>query len=333
MEIMRQFDNVGIATAPSSDALGDAVADAVLDAEVDDMQVRFAVEVKSRSPYPGEIQRMGPRRDRLAAVGAPLLVAPFIAESTGRALTDARWSWADAHGNADIRSHGIRISRRVPGRPDPSATVPQRSLPRGSGSWSIIRSLISDGAVDGETELAARAGVSQPRVSQVLSALSAAGLVEREGRSQWTADRTSLLDALLENYTAARGSPSWFYSLEPPPKTCERVLAAAESIQADVVISGDVAADRLVPWRVPTHTTAYTDEHRLAACLDLTPARGPDDANVELTVPSDQSILRIRQEDESTLAHPTQVILDLQRLGGADRQEAAEKIREWLLIR
>ncbi len=110
-------------------------------------------------------------------------------------------------------------------------------------------------------------------------------------------------------------------------------MAAGESLQADTVISGDVAADRLVPWRVPTHTTVYTGDHRLAAHLELTPAQGPDDANVELIVPADNSVLRIRREDDPALAHPMQVILDLQRLGGADRHEAAERVREWLLAR
>lgn len=209
----------------------------------------------------------------------------------------------------------------------------QRGLPRGSGSWSIIRSLISDGVAEGEAELAERAGVSQPRVSQVLSALSAAELVVRRGRSTWAADRSALLDAFLNSYADTRGFTSWFYSLDSPQETCERIVAAGESLQAATVISGDVAADRLAPWRVPTHTTVYTGDHRLAPHLELTPAQGPDDANVELIVPADKSVLRIRPEDDATLAHPTQVVLDLQRLGGADRHEAAEKVREWLLAR
>ena len=196
-----------------------------------------------------------------------------------------------------------------------------------------MRSLISDGVAEGEAELAERAGVSQPRVSQVLTALSTAGLVERRGRSTWAADRPVLLDAFLSSYADARGIASWFYSLDSPHQACEQIAAVGETLHAETVISGDVTADRLVPWRVPTHTTVYTNDHRLATHLELTPAQGPDDANVELIVPADQSILRIRHEEDAALAHPTQVILDLQRLGGADRQEAAEKVREWLLTR
>ncbi|WP_420622658.1 hypothetical protein [Candidatus Poriferisodalis sp.] len=330
MELMQLFDSVGIAGTLSSDAHTTAHADGVLDAEVDDMRVRFAVEVQSRAPYPGETRRLEPQRDRLATVGVPLLVAPLITESTGRALTEAQWSWADTHGNADVRARGIRISRRIPSR---SVRKQRRGLPTGSGSWSIIRSLISEGVVEGETKFAERAGVSQPRVSQVLSALLAAELVERQGRSRWAADRPALLDALLRDYAGARGFTSWFYSLDPPQQTCDRIVAAAESLRADAVISGDVAADRLVPWRVPTHSTVYAGDHRLAAHLEMIPAQGPDDANVELIVPADTSVLRIRHDGDPTLAHPTQVILDLQRLGGTDRHEAAEGIREWLLAR
>lgn len=330
MEVTRLFDDAGIVATVGSDTKTPALADAVLDAEVDGRQVRFAVEVKSRAPYPGEISRLGPLRDRLASVGAPLLVAPLITESTGRALTEAQWSWADSYGNADVRASGIRISCRVPSR---SVKKPRPNLPTGSGAWSIIRLLISDGEVEGGTELAERAGVSQPRVSQVLSALTAAGLVERHGRSTWTVDRPALLDSLLNSYADTRGFTAWFYSLDPPQQTCERIVATGESLQADTVISGDVAADRFVPWRVPTHTTVYTGDHRLAVHLELTPAQGSDDANVELIVPADTSVLRVRHDGNPTLAHPTQVILDLQRLGGTDRHEASERVREWLLDR
>ena len=330
MEVTRLFDSAGITATVGSDTHTPALADAVLVTKVDGRHIRFAVQVKSRAPYPGEIPRLEPLKDRLATIGAPLLVAPLITESTGQALTKANWSWVDSHGNADVRARGIRISRRVPSR---SVKKPRRSLPTGSGSWSIIRLLISDGKVENGTELAERAGVSQPRVSQVLSALSAAGLVERHGRSAWIADRPALLDSLLSDYGETRGYTIWFYSLDPPQKTCERIVAAGQSLQADTVISGDVAADRLVPWRVPTHTTVYTDDHRLAVHLELTSAQGLEDANVELIVPEDASVLRVRQDGDATLAHPTQVILDLQRLGGTDRHEAAERIREWLLAR
>ena len=282
MKVTRLFDSAGILTTLDSDNKTPALADAVLDAEVDGRQVRFAVEVKSRAPYPGEVPRLDSLRDRLASVGAPLLVAPFITESTGRALSEARWSWADSHGNADVRARGLRISCRVPNRP---VGKPPRNLPTGSGSWSIIRLLISDSNVENGTELAERAGVSQPRVSQVLSALSAAGLVERHGRSTWTADRPALLDSLLTSYADTGRYTSWLYSLDSPQQTCERIVAVGKSLQIDTVISGDVAADRLVPWRVPTHTTVYTGDHRLAVHLEMTSAQGSDDANVELIVP------------------------------------------------
>ena len=330
MNVTQLFDRVAIEAMVSSDEPAGDLADALLDAEVDDKRVRFAVQMKSRAPYPAEMPRLEPIRARLATVGVPLLVAPLISEPTGQALTEAQWSWVDTHGNADVRARGIRISCRVPSR---SVRRSQRGMPRGSGSWSIIRTLISDGVAEGEAQLAERAGVSQPRVSQVLSALLAAELVERRGRSTWTADRPALLDAFLNTYGDTRGFTSWFYGLDSPQETSERIVAAGDSLRADTVISGDVAADRLAPWRVPTHTTVYTSDHRLAPYLELTPAQGPGDANVELIVPADNSVLRIRSEDDATLAHPTQVMLDLQRLGGTDRQEAAEKVREWLLTR
>lgn len=164
--------------------------DALLDVSLDDSLVRFAIEAKNRAPYPGEVHALEPIRGRLATVGVPLLVVPYVSRPTGAALSEANWSWADAEGNADVRARGIRIQRRVRSRP-PQRNRPE--LPRGSGSWAIIRSLILNGRADGASVTADLAGVSQPRSSQVLAQLTDSGYLERAGRSEWTADREKLL--------------------------------------------------------------------------------------------------------------------------------------------
>jgi hypothetical protein len=66
-------------------------------------------------------------------------------------------------------------------------------------------------------------------------------------------------------------------------------------------------------------------------------AQGPHDANVIVRMPADQSVFpspplvgQVNGRDV-LLADPLQQIWDLEALGGSDREEAAGRMREWLL--
>ncbi len=327
MSLLRLFERLGAEVDTSLEVASDTTVDAVLQVRLDGARARFAVEVKPRAPYPSEIASMSALQERLRSLGAPLLVAPYISVSTGEALTEGRWSWADADGNADIRADGVRIQRRVSASPPKKRST---DLPTGVGSWAIIRSLITDGVVAGATAAAKRAGISQPRASQILARLTEANLVEREGRSLWRADREALLDALLSEYRGPGGETLWFYSLNPPGRVAEAAIESRVSHQT-VVISGDVAADRLAPWRTPTQVTLYSTGEVNEDRLEVVAARGADDGNVEVIVPDDVSVFQDGWAGDLPIAHPTQVIWDLMRLGGSDREEAAERVRAWLL--
>ena len=74
-------------------------ADSLLQVVDGDRRWIFAVEEKHRTPYPNEIPALEARYLSLKNQGEPLLVAPFITEGTGEALTKAGWSWADSEGN------------------------------------------------------------------------------------------------------------------------------------------------------------------------------------------------------------------------------------------
>ena len=73
--------------------------------------------------------------------------------------------------------------------------------------------------------------------------------------------------------------------------------------------------------------------------LGLTQAQGSHDANVIMRTPRDRSVFPAPalvaqvQGSEVSLADPLQQIWDLQELGGADRIEAAGRLRQWLLER
>jgi DNA-binding transcriptional ArsR family regulator len=318
-------------------AVPDTRADAVLVVTGGDSSARFAVELKQRAPYPNELADLGRVRESLSGLGEPLLVVPFVPEPLGRALTAHGWSWADAQGDFDLRAQGLVFRQRRAVRAQKPA---RKTLPTGSGSFSIIRSLIKfvDGEGDsvGATALAAHAGVSQPRASQVLRLLQDQKLVEKAADRRWRPRRTELLDRFLAEYPGPGGSMLYFYSLDSPTDVAIR---AARELKDRVVVSADVGPDLIRPWRRPSEVILYAQDLVDAARLGLVQAHGRHDANVIVRMPIDRSVFPVPalvaevQGAEVGLADPSQMIWDLRDLGGADRSDAAAELRTWLLTR
>jgi len=311
------------------------IADDVVDIAVGKSLVRFAIKKRQRAPFPNEIPDIEDDRRSLENFGRPLLVAPYIPESLGRALSEAGWSWADDQGNYDVRDVGLRLRQRR------TFTEPRRTrrlMPSGFGSWSVIRTLIAlqEDREDGlsPTELAKRAHVSQPRASQVLSALARLDLM-RAKKGRWRADRSALLDQFLNEYPGAGGTERLLYSLDSPAAVTIELTRLAPP--RSFVTSADVASDLIAAWRRPTVVIFYAASDLPIDDLGLIQAHGRADANVILREPRDHSVfpatpLSARVEDiEIPLADPSQIIWDLQDLGGDDRLEAAGRMRSWLL--
>ena len=310
-----------------SEALSRGPADAVFTVELDGVQFLLAFESMARAPYPNEIARLEPARERLSHLGVPTLMAPAITAGTGNALTDAGWSWVDGDTNANIRTPGVIIQRRVTDRtPAPS----RDRLPSGSGSWAVIRDLIEGTVPDGIGNLATSARISQPRASQILRDLGELGFVERTGRSTWQVDRPVLLDAFLTEYPGPGGVTQWWYSLDPPTEVAERLRA----LDSDGLVSGDVAADRISPWNTPASTTFYASGH-FDLSSTFVQADSAGDSNVRLTWPADTSLWRNCASsggatDSMHLVRPTQIIWDLRDTGDDGRRDASDRIVEWL---
>lgn len=134
------------------------------------------------------------------------------------------WSWADAQGNFDLRAPGlVTRQRRAVTAPAPK----QRSLPRGSGSYAVIRALVRFSSGEDEepsaTALAAQAGISQPRVSQVLHQLRSLELIDMSGHGRWAPRREALLDRFLAEYPGPGGSEHYYYTLDSPVEAAGRL--------------------------------------------------------------------------------------------------------------
>jgi DNA-binding transcriptional ArsR family regulator len=319
-------------------AAGGLAADATIMVATGSTRAKFAVEEKSRAPYPNELPALDKVKEALSEIGVPLLAVPFVSESLGATLTARGWSWADGQGDFDLRAPGLLFrQRRAVSAPRPT----KKTLPAGSGSWGIIRSLLRP-ATDAErpgataTVLASRAGVSQPRASQVLTQLRERDLVERQLGGRWRPNWNALLDCFLAEYPGPGGSARYCYSLQPPAHAA--VLVAAAGGQ-DAAISADVGPDILRPMRRPAAVIVYSRRLTDISELGLVEAQGEHDANVIIRMPADRSVfpvpgLAARLYDADVqLAEPVQMIWDLNHLGGDDRAEAAEELREWLRTR
>ena len=103
--------------------------------------------------------------------------------------------------------------------------------------------------------------------------------------------------------------------------------------------SADVGPDLILAWRRPSLVILYAKHAIDPSGLGLTQARGRHDANVIMRTPQDRSVFATPalvaqvQGHDVPLADPLQQIWDLQDLGGADRIEAAGRLRQWLLER
>jgi hypothetical protein len=185
--------------------------------------------------------------------------------------------------------------------------------------------------------LANQAGVSQPRASQVLHKLLELDLVTRTPQGRWSPDRDALLDRFLSEYRGPGGSERYLYSLDPPNEVAKR--AAQQSEARSLAVSADVGPDLVLAWRRPTVVILYARQLLDGDRLGLVDAQGRHDANVIVRTPDDMSVfptpLLVAEMGsvEVPLADPAQQVWDLHDLGGADRLEAAGRLREWLLNR
>jgi hypothetical protein len=161
-------------------------------------------------------------------------------------------------------------------------------------------------------------------------------LVERVGHGRWRPRREALLDRFLAEYPGPGGSERYFYTLDSP---ADAAVRAARLLGHQVAVSADVGPDLILAWRRPSEVILYAKQLVDTAGLGFVEAQGRHDANVIVRMPGDESVFPVPlwaaevRDVEVGLADATQMIWDLHDLGGADRLEAAGKLREWLLTR
>lgn len=206
----------------------------------------------------------------------------------------------------------------------------------GAGTSALVRALIAATRPANQVELATLVGVSQPRVSQVLGRLARSSAVTSTADG-YVGRRKQLIDLYVENHRPALvGVEVPWYSLQPMREQIERLCAHAISMGTRAAVSADLAPDLVAPWRHPTLTVVYADDALDLTAAGFVRAEGRVDATAAVRHTSDTTLLAAfepgrRSVDGLPLADPVQQIWDLHDLGGADRVEAADRLRTAVL--
>lgn len=331
---LHHLRDLGLDVETDNDALPleDAHVDAIVRIAVEGPSATFAVVARGRAPYVGELENMARVRDAVTRIGIPLLVAPHVSAPLARALREQGWSYLDESGNVELKGPGILVTSRRPGREHRSRRG-RSALPHGSGSLRMARFMIEQAFPVTPTHLAKVSGTSPARASQVLTRLESSGVAERRSDGWWV-DRASLLDLFLRDYRGPGGLEQRLHTLLSPLQVAGRMTAMLGDAWA---LSADLGPDLIVAWRAPSHLIAYAREFPHPARLDAVEVAPDEEANLLLVLPQDESVfsfprLSTKSDEQSLpLADPVQMVWDLERLGGEDRAEAAERMRTWIL--
>ena len=282
-----------------------------------------------------------------------LLIVPSATPAAREIAERAGWSWLVEDGPhvvglLQIFGHRVQVDVGAPteagrGRRGRRGPVPW-------GTLTLVRRLLDRSSAT-QRELATWARVSQPRVSQILASLADCRLVTRTASGWQVCDFDQLLRWWLEAYRGPDGISTLWYGLDQPREQAWAVIrqlqdkaTGAPALRGDgtpAVVSGDVAADFIAPWRTPTRAVVYARTGADLTEMGLTPAGG-EEATLELIVPRDPGVWPLMPTPQSEsgasdgaasmpLADPLQILWDVRRSPGSDTDEAVARL--WRALR
>ena len=143
----------------------------------------------------------------------------------------------------------------------------------------------------------------------------------------------------IEEYLGPGGQEFGWFSLDPIVQQVAQAREIFHFLDQTILVGGDVAADVIAPWKLPTTGRIYTD-----APIDLSEGGfvpAPlDEATLIINVPRDPTMLRlgsVRPSSSETgglpVADPLIVMWDLLHSGSVDSGPAADKIAEVVVER
>ncbi len=265
-----------------------------------------------------------------------LLVAHSItSEALERAWTQG-WSVVTDDGIGRLRLARRRVELGSTNTSQ-AATRP-RGRP-GRGVFSVVRALfgLENGAR--QDEIAEFAHVGQGTVSKALNRLAERELVTR-GPDGWeVTDRAGAASWWLAHYPGPGGIETHWFGVDPINEQAYRAYVALGREQANPVVSGDIAADLVAPWRTPRRATLYAQRGADFSAIGLTPS-DTSASTLTLVLPDDPGVwpisktpvlIEMRGHGDVARANAFQVLYDLSRSPGPDAGEALQAWRTWMI--
>ncbi|MBU6147791.1 MAG: helix-turn-helix domain-containing protein [Actinomycetales bacterium] len=294
-------------------------ADGSVDVRVGRRQARYLLQRSRRSPRPGQVR---PARQ------PTLLQVPHVSARVASLLEASGWSYATDDGAALLQfPDGYRWRLAHASGDSIPATAEARQWPVGMSR--IVHALLLHEQEQplSQTTLAALAGLTQARVSGVVRELVDDGLVSAARGRPTALDQDRLLDQWLQR---RRFDPvvTYWAGDRDLALGLDEVLG---QLGADILVSGDVAADASAPHRRPEQVVVLAKAGSLARA-GLVPVVEQEEATVVLAVTEDPVIWAFGTEVKwrgrsIRVADRAQVLWDLDRAMGVDAEQAAAQWR------
>lgn len=213
----------------------------------------------------------------------------------------------------------------------------QKTRRWGDGTAAVVRRLIHSSSPLSGAGIARSVGITQPRAVQVLSMLTDLDAVESTPDG-FRGDRDRLFELYLERTRPRVSAVSHWYSTRPFPEQATAIIRLPRPKDQRIGLSADLGPDMLVPWRHPTVVIVYATADLDLPTAGFVTAEGESDATVVVRTVADRRLFGPSDLWPSTidgipLVDPVQQWWDLHDLGGSDRVEAADHLRQAILER
>ncbi|MBP1054709.1 hypothetical protein J6397_31785 [Rhodococcus qingshengii] len=278
---------------------------------------------------------------RVRAVSTGRSIGPDRVLHIGRSATDGVVEDAEASKINILTAEPVRLicdGRSYTADPEPqsrSQLRPQRTGRPAWIRWALERYLLLTPEPSRQSVIAESLGTTQQSISRAAHQLN--GLVTDEGEGLMAVDRAKLLEHWRNEYTGPGGQEFGWYSLDPVAEQVERVIDLVTLLDVKALVSGDIAADRLAPWKLPSRGQVY-----VTGPVDLGGdgfvAVPVEEASLVTCVPRDPSLWWLAPPTEEAagsdglpIADAAIVYWDLLTSTDPDSEEAAAQVAALLI--
>jgi hypothetical protein len=186
--------------------------------------------------------------------------------------------------------------------------------------FGLLRSLALRSTPRSQAQLAQELGVSQPAVSAALSSLRE---IVHKTKGGWVANSfRSVTDEFLLNYPGPGGMRRHWFSLDPIMTQGARIAQN----RPRALISGDLAADQLAPWKTPRTGVVYSPSELGLGELGFAESDPVAGTLIEV-IPGDPTVWTLSKAlGHTRLADALLIAYDLDNSKGADSREAVSTL-------